>query len=147
MFEHNPLINDKSLTKKYEELENNRKQKKITKYLVSKGISNSIKNRNDDDLLREIEINEDSTRSFKFDNEYGNYKNTFNKFEKKNGGNLKRKVRYIFEINIDNKQKKLIIHKTDNMEKEVEKFCYENDLEPESKFKIMEAIKAKFNFE
>jgi hypothetical protein len=146
MFEHNPLINDKSLTKKYEELENNRKQKKITKYLVSKGISNSIKNRNDDDLLREIEINEDSTRSFKFDNEYGNYKNTFNKFEKKNLDNQKRKVRYIFEINIDNKQKKLILHKTDNMEREVEKFCYENDLEPESKYKIIEAIKEKFNF-
>ena len=147
MFENNPLINDKSLTKKYEELENNRKQKKITKYLVSKGISNSINNRNDDDLLREIEINEDSTRSFKFDNEYGNYKNTFNKFEKKNmGDNQKRKVRYIFEINIDNKQKKLILHKTDNMEREVEKFCYENDLEPESKYKIIEAIKEKFNF-
>ena len=146
MFVNNPLINDKSLNKKYEELENNRKQKKITKYLVSKGISNSINNRNDDDLLREIEINEDSTRSFKFDNEYG-YKNTFNKFEKKNlGDNQKRKVRYIFEINIDNKQKKLILHKSDNMETEVEKFCYENDLEPESKYKIIEAIKEKFNF-
>lgn len=63
MFVNNPLINDKSLNKKYEELENNRKQKKITKYLVSKGISNSINNRNEDELLREIEINEDSTRS------------------------------------------------------------------------------------
>ena len=147
MFVNNPLINDKSLNKKYEELENNRKQKKITKYLVSKGISNSINNRNEDELLREIEINEDSTRSFKFDNEFGSYKNTFNKFEKKNlGDNQKRKVRYIFEINIDNKQKKLILHKSDNMETEVEKFCYENDLEPESKYKIIEAIKEKFNF-
>ena len=33
------------------------------------------------------------------------------------------------------------------MEREVEKFCYENDLEPESKYKIISAIKAKFNFE
>ena len=32
------------------------------------------------------------------------------------------------------------------MEREVEKFCYENDLEPESKYKIIEAIKEKFNF-
>ena len=147
MFKYNPLLNDKSLSKKYEDLENERKQKKISKYLVSKGICNSINNRNNEEILREIEINEDCLRNFKFDNEIGSYKNTFNKFEKKNGGNLKRKVRYIFEINIDNKQKKLILHKTDNMEREVEKFCYENDLEPESKYKIISAIKAKFNFE
>ncbi len=147
MFKYNPLLNDKSLSKKYEDLENERKQKKISKYLVSKGICNSINNRNNEEILREIEINEDCLRNFKFDNEIGSYKNTFNKFEKKNPDNLKRKVRYIFEINIDNKQKKLILHKRDNMEREVEKFCYENDLEPESKYKIISAIKAKFNFE
>ena len=147
IFKYNPLINDKSLNKKYEDLENERRQKKISKYLVSKGISNSVSNRNNEDILREIEINEDCLRNFKFDNEIGSYKNTFNKFEKKNPDNLKRKVRYIFEINIDNKKKKLILHKRDNMEREVEKFCYENDLEPESKYKIISAIKSKFNFE
>ena len=147
MFKYNPLLNDKSLSKKYEDLENERKQKKISKYLVSKGICNSINNRNNEEILREIEINEDCLRNFKFDNEIGSYKNTFNKFEKKNPDNLKRKVRYIFEINIDNKKKKLILHKRDNMEREVEKFCYENDLEPESKYKIISAIKSKFNFE
>ena len=56
----------------------------------------------------------------------------------------KKNIRYIFEINIENKTKQLVIHKGDNINKQVDKFCIENDLENESKAQIMEAIKNKF---
>ena len=48
-------------------------------------------------------------------------------------------------MNIDNQRKKLIIHHNDNIELKVKQFCHENNLDFQSKSRIISAIKEKFN--
>ena len=147
IFEVDPLKNDKSLKQRYNEYEQSRKDKKIKHFLKSKGNKPHKKKEDRENLIKEITDNE-IYKTFRFDNEIGNYKNTFDKFNNDLNGNgndkKNNRVRYVFEINIDNKVKRLILHKGDNAEKQVEKFCYENDLEPDSKGQILDAIKDKF---
>ena len=145
IFEVDPLKNDKSLKQRYNDYEQSRKDKKIKHFLKNKGNKPHKKKEDRENLIKEITDNE-IYKTFRFDNEIGNYKNTFDKFNNDLNGSDKKnnRVRYVFEINIDNKVKRLILHKGDNAEKQVEKFCYENDLEPESKGQILDAIKDKF---
>ena len=147
IFEVDPLKNDKSLKQRYNEYEQSRKDKKIKHFLKNKGNKPHKKKEDRENLIKEITDNE-IYKTFRFDNEIGNYKNTFDKFNNDLNGNgndkKNNRVRYVFEINIDNKVKRLILHKGDNAEKQVEKFCYENDLEPDSKGQILDAIKDKF---
>ena len=49
-------------------------------------------------------------------------------------------------MNIDNQKKKLIIHQNDNIDLKVKQFCNENNLDFQSKSKIISAIKEKFSF-
>ena len=145
IFEIDPLKGDKSLKQRYNDYEQSRKDKKIKHFLKSKGNKPHKKKEDRENLIKEITDNE-IYKTFRFDNEIGNYKNTFDKFNNDLNGSDKKnnRVRYVFEINIDNKVKRLILHKGDNAEKQVEKFCYENDLETESKGQILDAIKDKF---
>ena len=145
IFEIDPLKGDKSLKQRYNDYEQSRKDKKIKHFLKSKGNKPHKKKEDRENLIKEITDNE-IYKTFRFDNEIGNYKNTFDKFNNDLNGSDKKnnRVRYVFEINIDNKVKRLILHKGDNAEKQVEKFCYENDLEPDSKGQILDAIKDKF---
>ena len=58
----------------------------------------------------------------------------------------KKLTKFVFEMNIDNQKKKLIIHQNDNIDLKVKHFCNENNLDFQSKSKIISAIKEKFSF-
>ena len=58
----------------------------------------------------------------------------------------KKLTKFVFEMNIDNQKKKLIIHQNDNIDLRVKQFCNENNLDLQSKSRIISAIKEKFNF-
>ena len=145
IFKNDPLKGDKSLSQRYYNYKQSRNDKKINLFLKNKGNKPHRKIEDRENLIKEISDNE-VLKTFRFDNEAGNYKNTFDKFNNDlfNSDKKKSRIRYVFEINIDNKVKRLILHKGDNADKQVEKFCYENDLEPDSKIQILEAIKDKF---
>ncbi len=145
IFKNDPLKGDKSLSQRYYNYKQSRNDKKINLFLKNKGNKPHKKIEDRENLIKEISDNE-VLKTFRFDNEAGNYKNTFDKFNNDliNSDKKKSRIRYVFEINIDNKVKRLILHKGDNADKQVEKFCYENDLEPDSKVQILEAIKDKF---
>ena len=55
---------------------------------------------------------------------------------KKNFG----KIKYIFEIKIEDEPKKLILRNGDNKKEVVEKFCDKYDLDDNEKDKILEVI-------
>jgi hypothetical protein len=142
IFENNPLKEDNSVQNMVKNYSQSRINKQISNYAKNKGFNNIKDNQS---LLNEINNNL-PIKNFRFDNERtNNYKNTFERFDKSKKKNISKKnIRYIFEINIENKTKQLVIHKGDNINKQVDKFCIENDLENESKAQIMEAIKNKF---
>ena len=142
IFENNPLKEDNSVQNMVKNYSQSRINKQISNYAKNKGFNNIKDNQS---LLNEINSNL-PIKNFRFDNERtNNYKNTFERFDKSKKKNVSKKnIRYIFEINIENKTKQLVIHKGDNINKQVDKFCIENDLENESKAQIMEAIKNKF---
>ena len=142
IFENNPLKEDNSVQNMVKNYSQSRINKQISNYAKNRGFNNIKDNQS---LLNEINNNL-PIKNFRFDNEKtNNYKNTFERFDKSKKKNISKKnIRYIFEINIENKTKQLVIHKGDNINKQVDKFCIENDLENESKAQIMEAIKNKF---
>jgi len=142
IFENNPLKEDNSVQNMVKNYSQSRINKQISNYAKNRGFNNIKDNQT---LLNEINNNL-PIKNFRFDNEKtNNYKNTFERFDKSKKKNISKKnIRYIFEINIENKTKQLVIHKGDNINKQVDKFCIENDLENESKAQIMEAIKNKF---
>ena len=119
-----------------------RKEKKLTEYLLSRGYCPN-KTEVNEKILREM--NDSSPKDFVFDNEIKNFKNTFSKFSK-DKKSKKKNTKFIFEMNIDNQKKKLIIHQNDNIDLRVKQFCNENNLDLQSKSRIISAIKEKFNF-
>ena len=151
MFAYNPIKDDKSVNKKVEQYEKARMDKKLSNYLLKQGtqlISNY-------EVINNLNNHIDPPVSFKFDNEYKGYKHTFEKFNSNNNNNKHKgnnneegkgkEVKYVFEFNVENQIKTLKIYKGDNITKSVNKFCSDNNLEKESRDKIMSAIKDKIN--
>ena len=143
MFTFNPIKDDKSVNEKVEQYEKARMDKKLNNYLLKQG-THVISNY---EIINNLNSQTDPPISFRFDNEYKGYKNTFEKFNKKKGlnhnDNQEREIKYVFEFNVENQIKSLKIYKGDNIAKCVNKFCNENNLEVESKERILSAIKEK----
>ena len=143
MFAFNPIKDDKSVNDKVEQYEKARMDKKLNNYLLKQG-THVISNY---EVINNLNNQTEPPVSFRFDNEYRGYKNTFEKFNKKKGfnnnDNQEREIKYVFEFNVENQIKSLKIYKGDNITKCVNKFCNENNLEVESKERILSAIKEK----
>ena len=144
MFAVNPIKDDKSVCEKIEQYEKVRMDKKLNEYLLKQG-THVISNY---EIINNLNNQTEPPISFRFDNEYRGYKNTFDKFNKRKGGNSnnnkqEREIKYVFEFNVENQIKSLKIYKGDNIAKSVSKFCIENNLEVESKERILNAIKEK----
>ncbi len=142
IFNNDLIQTDSDVIKRCELLSKMRKEKKLTEFLLSKGYCPN-KTEVNEKILREM--NESCTKDFVFDNENKNFKNTFSKFSK-DKKRKKKLTKFVFEMNIDNQKKKLIIHQNDNIDLKVKQFCNENNLDFQSKSKIISAIKEKFSF-
>ena len=141
IFNNDLIQTDSDVIRRCELLSKMRKEKKLTEFLLSKGYCPN-KTEVNEKILREM--NESCPKDFVFDNEIKNFKNTFSKFSKDKKGK-KKNTKFVFEMNIDNQRKKLIIHQNDNIELKVKQFCHENNLDFQSKSRIISAIKEKFN--
>ncbi len=141
IFNNDLIQTDSDVIRRCELLSKMRKEKKLTEFLLSKGYCPN-KTEVNEKILREM--NESCPKDFVFDNEIKNFKNTFSKFSKDKKGK-KKNTKFVFEMNIDNQRKKLIIHHNDNIELKVKQFCHENNLDFQSKSRIISAIKEKFN--
>ena len=147
MFNYNPIKDDKNVNERIEQYEKARIDKKLNNYLLKQGTHSISHLKTFDEVVNDIARTEPPT-NFRFDNEYRGYKNTFDKFNKSNKRNSdknknEKEVKYVFEIKVEDQIKALKIYKGDNIEKNVDKFCYDNNLELESKEQIMSAIKDK----
>ena len=142
IFNNDLIQTDSDVIKRCELLSKMRKEKKLTEFLLSKGYCPN-KTEVNEKILREM--NESCPKDFVFDNENKNFKNTFSKFSK-DKKRKKKLTKFVFEMNIDNQKKKLIIHQNDNIDLKVKQFCNENNLDFQSKSKIISAIKEKFSF-
>ena len=142
IFNNDLIQTDSDVIRRCELLSKMRKEKKLTEYLLSRGYCPN-KTEVNEKILREM--NDSSPKDFVFDNEIKNFKNTFSKFSK-DKKSKKKNTKFIFEMNIDNQKKKLIIHQNDNIDLRVKQFCNENNLDLQSKSRIISAIKEKFNF-
>ena len=142
IFNNDLIQTDSDVIKRCELLSKMRKEKKLTEFLLSKGYCPN-KTEVNEKILREM--NESCPKDFVFDNEIKNFKNTFSKFSK-DKKRKKKLTKFVFEMNIDNQKKKLIIHQNDNIDLKVKQFCNENNLDFQSKSKIISAIKEKFSF-
>ena len=146
MFNYNPIKDDKNVNERIEQYEKARIDKKLNNYLLKQGTHSISHLKTFDEVVNDIARTEPPT-NFRFDNEYRGYKNTFEKFNKKKGlnhnDNQEREIKYVFEFNVENQIKSLKIYKGDNIAKSVSKFCIENNLEVESKERILNAIKEK----
>ena len=142
IFKNDLIQTDDDVIRRCEQLQKIRNEKKITQYLLSKGYScNNTENLNNKNILKKAN---QSFKNFVFDNEINNnFKNTFNKFS--DSKKKRKNIKYVFEVNVDNKKKKIIINKGDDLDKKVEKFCLDNDLDIHSKPKIIYAIKERFH--
>ena len=142
MFNYNPIKDDRLVNEKLEQYEKARIDKKVSNYLLKQGTHSISQLKTFDEVVNDIVRTEVPTR-MKFDNEYGGYKNTFDKYKKKPQKKDKREIKFIFEIKVEDAIKKLKIYKGDDIEKVVDKFCIENNLEMESKEQILSAIRDK----
>ena len=146
MFNYNPIKDDKNVNEKIEQYEKARIDKKLNEYLLKQGIHSISHLKSFDEVVNDI-AKQEPYLYFRFDNEYKGYKNTFEKFNKNVNGNNKlnksREVKYVFEIKVEEQIKTLKIYKGDDISKNVDKFCNDNNLEPESKEQIIAAINDK----
>lgn len=141
MFNYNPIKDDKLVNEKIEQYEKARIDKKVSNYLKKQGTHSISHLKTFDEVVNDI-VQTDTPTRWKFDNEKKIYKDTFERFNPKKKKD-KRKIQFIFEIKVEDKIKQLKIYKGDNIEKEVDTFCNENNLEWESKEQILSAIKDK----
>ena len=135
MFLNNPLEKDNDIQKKINELKEARNQRKIEKIIKEKGIRinnledqyNNIYNYNQ----RFVHISEP----------LNNFKNTFKKYEKLS---VKQKIlnnqKYIFEIFVENKPKKLILYKGENINNKINEFCNKYNLNYNDRQQIIISI-------
>ena len=135
MFLNNPLEKDNDIQKKINELKEARNQRKIEKIIKEKGLRinsledqyNNIYNYNQ----RFVHINEP----------LNNFKNTFKKYEKLS---VKQKIfnnqKYIFEIFVENKPKKLILYKGENINNKINEFCNKYNLNYNDRQQIVTTI-------
>ena len=135
MFLNNPLEKDNDIQKKINELKEARNQRKIEKIIKEKGLRinsledqyNNIYNYNQ----RFVHINEP----------LNNFKNTFKKYEKLS---VKQKIfnnqKYIFEIFVENKPKKLILYKGENINNKINEFCNKYNLNYNDRQQIVNTI-------
>ncbi len=141
MFNYNPIKDDKLVNEKIEQYEKARIDKKVSNYLKKQGTHSISHLKTFDEVVNDI-VQTDTPTRWKFDNEKKIYKDTFERFNPKKKKD-KRKIQFIFEIKVEDKIKQLKIYKGDNIEKDVDTFCNENNLEWESKEQILSAIKDK----
>ena len=141
MFNYNPIKDDKLVNEKIEQYEKARIDKKVSNYLKKQGTHSISHLKTFDEVVNDI-VQTDTPTRWKFDNEKKIYKDTFDRFNPKKKKD-QRKIQFIFEIKVEDKIKQLKIYKGDNIEKDVETFCNENNLEWESKEQILSAIKDK----
>ena len=134
MFNNNPLEKDLRVKKKIKELKETKKQKSYEKFILKNGFKPKENNSN------LYEYNEFTYERFVHEDEPLNtFKNTFEKyerFEKKRG----KKVKYIFEIIVDNKPKNLIIYPDEDINYKVKVFCNIYKLNYNDKTRILQAI-------
>ena len=133
MFLNNPLENDNDIQKKIKGLKEARNQRIIEKVIKEKGIRiNDIENNN---------IYQYNKRFVHIDEPLNNFKNTFQKFEKSSfKQKLLKKEKYIFEIYIENKPKKLIINQGDDIKYKIKEFCNKYNLDYNDKKQIINTI-------
>ena len=133
MFLNNPLENDNDIQKKIKGLKDARNQRIIEKVIKEKGLRiNDIENNN---------IYQYNKRFVHIDEPLNNFKNTFQKFEKSSfKQKLLKKGKYIFEIFIENKPKKLIINHGDDIKYKIKEFCDKYNLDYNDKKQIINTI-------
>ena len=135
MFLNNPLEKDNDIQKKINELKEARNQRKIEKIIKEKGLRiNSLEDQYNniyDYNQRFVHINEP----------LNNFKNTFKKYEKLS---VKQKIfnnqKYIFEIFVENKPKKLILYKGENINNKINEFCNKYNLNYNDRQQIVTTI-------
>ena len=121
MFNNNPLEKDVGVKKKIEELKESRNQKSLEKMILKKGFKPKENTFKDKDISEFNELIYKNER-FAHDDEPLNYfKNTFKKYEKLVPKPQKEK--YVFEIIIDGKPKKLLIYENEDINYKVKEFC------------------------
>ena len=135
MFLNNPLEKDNDIQKKINELKEARNQRKIEKIIKEKGLRiNSLEDQYNniyDYNQRFVHINEP----------LNNFKNTFKKYEKLS---VKQKIfnnqRCVFEIFVENKPKKLILYKGENINNKINEFCNKYNLNYNDRQQIVTTI-------
>jgi hypothetical protein len=134
MFLNNPLENDNDIQKKIKGLKEARNQRIIEKTIKEKGIRiNYIESANN--------IYQYNKRFVHIDEPLNNFKNTFQKFEKSSfKQKILKKEKYIFEIYIENKPKKLIINQGDDIKYKIKEFCNKYNLDYNDKKQIINTI-------
>ena len=136
MFLNNPLEKDNDIQKKIDGLKEARNQKIIDKMIKEKGIRiNVIDNKSDNN------INYYNERFVHTDEPLNNFKNTFKKYEKISANKKQmNNDKYVFEIYIENKPKKLIINKGDDIYFKIKDFCNKYNLNYNDKKQIIISI-------
>lgn len=136
MFLNNPLEKDNDIQKKINGLKEARNQRIIDKMIKEKGIRiNDIGNKNDNN------INYYNERFVLSDEPLNNFKNTFKKYEKISAKKkILPKEKYVFEIYVENKPKKLIINKGDDININIKDFCNKYNLNYNEKKQIIMSI-------
>ena len=139
MFKENPLEKDDIVMKKIKELKKARNQRNYQRMVKEKGLRindiENIYNSNNENLF------EYKDRFVHVDEPLNNFKNTFRKYE---SSSLKdkyiKKVKYTFEIFVENKPKKLIIYYGDDVNIKIREFCNKYKLDYNDKQQIFNTI-------
>jgi hypothetical protein len=139
MFKKNPLEKDVIVMKKIRELKEARNQRNYQRMVKEKGLRindiENIYNSNNENLF------EYKDRFVHVDEPLNNFKNTFRKYE---SSSLKdkyiKKVKYTFEIFVENKPKKLIIYYGDDVNIKIREFCNKYKLGYNDKQQIFNTI-------
>jgi hypothetical protein len=121
MFNNNPLEKDLRVKQKIKELKESRNQESFKKLILKKGFKPKENHNNNNDLYEFNELNYKNERFAHDDEPLNNFKNTFKKYEK--FVTKPKNEKYVFEIIIDNKPRKLVIYQNDDINYKVKDFC------------------------
>ena len=144
MFNNNPLEADFDVKKKLLEMEESRNQKALEKLILKKGY---IPKENKKDIILFDEDNNKSGRFALEDERSNTFKNTFERYERfdKRNSSIPNKERFEFEITVERKPRKLILHQGDDINCKVKDFCKLYKLNYTDKRRILKAINQQMN--
>ena len=144
MFNNNPLEADFDVKKKLLEMEESRNQKALEKLILKKGY---IPKENKKDIILFDEDNNKSGRFALEDERSNTFKNTFERYERfdKRNSSIPNKERFEFEITVERKPRKLILHQGDDINCKVKDFCKLYKLNYTDKRTILKAINQQMN--